>query len=443
LITKLEIGNFKAYGHRVNFDLRPLTILIGTNGTGKSSALESIGLLSQSAPTPEQAPQFKWKDRMVDFGTSGASAFHKPDHDLHLSLAIEVEAGEYFRNWLSKHNYESDIDPQALGYAVSHRRGTDEWKHELSVDGELTLTNATMPLNRGLIKKGHGSLLEWHSRTSLERVFTPAATGNAVLSPKLFMATKALGGNEVDSEAQESFIGFGLFMSYIGAYLKQRVFMLGASRIPSREVPQADAGPLNVGRRGERTITVLSVMFANPRHLLQARKIQQWAEVFGLGSLTSGWVREELLHAGYLDSTFETPLGFESVGCGAQQILPVITQIFSAPKNSVILIEEPEASLHTDAQADLAKMLAEAVSYGHQILLTTHSQALIAALCEAGEAGLLRHQDLAIYRLTKSVSGAEPEAVPIEHDWSIKDPASRVAQMDSAETQNWARRARA
>jgi predicted ATPase len=446
VITKLEIQNFKAYGERISFDLRPLTILIGANGTGKSSALESVGLLSQSAPTPEQEPQFKWKDRMVDFGTTGASAFHKPDQDLHLSLAIEIEAGESFRNWLRKHNYDADINAinaETLGYAVGHRRGTDEWKHELTVDGELTLTNATMPLGRGLIKKGHGSLLEWHSRRSLERVFTPAATGNAVLAPKLFMATKALGGNEVDAAAQESFIGFSLFMSYIGAYLKQRVFMLGASRIPSREAPQTDAGPLSVGRRGERTITVLSVMFANPRHLVQARKIQQWAEVFGLGSLTSGWVREELLHAGYLDSTFETPLGFESVGCGAQQILPVITQIFSAPKNSVILIEEPEASLHTDAQADLAKMLAEAVSDGHQILLTTHSEALIAALCEAGKANLLCHEDLAIYRLNKSASGARPESVQIEHDWSIKDSVPRVAQMDSAETKNWARRARA
>jgi energy-coupling factor transporter ATP-binding protein EcfA2 len=443
LITKLEIENFKAYGERVSFKLRPLTVLIGANGSGKSSALESIGLLSQSVPTAEQAPQFKWKDRMVDFGTSGASAFHKPDHDLHLSLAFEIEAGEYFRNWLRKQNYDADINPQSLGYAVGHGRGTAEWKHELTVDGELTLTNATMALSRGVVKKGHGSLLEWHSRRSLERVFTPAASGSAVLDPKLFMAIKALGGNEVDAAAQESFATFGLFMSYMGAYLKHRVFILGPGRIPSREVPQPDAGPLSVGRRGERTITVLSVMFANPRHLAQARKIQEWAEVFGLGSLTSGWVREELLHAGYLDSTFDTPLGFESAGCGAQQILPVITQIFSAPRNSVILIEEPEASLHPDAQTDLANMLAEAVNNGHRLVITTHSQALIAALCKAGEANLIRREDLAIYRLSKSVSGARPEAVPVEHDWSIANAPARVTQIDSADSKNRVRRVHA
>jgi len=68
---------------------------------------------------------------------------------------------------------------------------------------------------------------------------------------------------------------------------------------------------------------------------------------------------------------------------------------------------------------------------------------LIAALCEAGEANLIRHEDLAIYSLAKSASGAKPENVPIDHDWSIKEPAARVAQMDSDEPHTWARRARA
>jgi energy-coupling factor transporter ATP-binding protein EcfA2 len=377
MLTRLEIQNFKAFGEHVRFDLRPLTVLVGPNGSGKSSALEAIGLISQSTPGPEQAPQFRWRDRLVDLGTAGASAFHKPDHDLQLSLTVELEGGDHLRSWLHKHNYDPVIDARSLGYAVGHRRGTNEWKHQLFVNGEVAATNATMALGRGLVKRGQGAFLECASTRLPERVFEPAVSGNAVLSPKLFMGTKAIGGKEVDDATHHTFIAFGLFMSYIGAYLKQRVFMVGPSRVPAREAPLPDAGPLTVGRRGERTITVLSAIFAHPRHLAQARKIQHWAEIFGLGSLTSGWVREELLHAGYLDVDFEAPLGFESAGCGSQQILPVITQIFSAPANSVILIEEPEASLHPEAQIDLARMLADAVRHGHQLLLTTHSQALL------------------------------------------------------------------
>lgn len=431
MLTKLRIQNFKAFGEQVDFDLQPLTVLIGPNGAGKSSALESIGLLSQSAPGVEQSPQFRWKERMVDLGTAGTAAFHKPEDDLHLSLLIEIEADEHLANWLRKHNFNADLRASTIGYSVEHRRGSEEWKHHLMIDGELIATNATMPLTRGLVKKGYGSLLEYHSPTALERVFTPAVSGNAVLAPKLFMGTKAIGGNEVDDRTQQTFIGFGLYTSFLAAYLKQRVFMLGPNRLPVREAPQADGTSLIVGRRGERTISILSVMFAHPRHLAQARQIQRWAEVFGLGSLTSGWIREELLHAGYLDPEFETPLGFESAGCGAQQVLPIITQIFCAPNNSVILIEEPEASLHPDSQANLAKMLAESVNLGHQLLITTHSQPLVHALGRLVESDTLRRENIAIYRLKKTRTGAKAEKTFVDSSLDQSKPSdvpeSRIA----------------
>lgn len=414
MLTKLETQNFKAFGDRVSFDLRPLTVLIGANGSGKSSVLEAIGLLSQNATPPEGNPEFKWKDQHVDLGTTGSSAFHKPDHDLHLSLSIEVEAGDYFRNWLQKHNHDTDAEATTLGYSIGHRRGGQEWKHELMVDGEPIATNSTMPLGRGLLKRGQGAILECNPTHFSERMFEPVLSGPAALSPKLFMGLQAIGGQAVNEAMHHRFLTFGLFTSYVAGYLRRRVFMVGPNRVPTREAPRADSAPLNVGRRGERTITVLSAMFASPRHLTQSRKIQQWAEVFGLGSLTSGWVMEELLHAGYLDSQFETPLGFESAGCGAQQILPIITQIFAAPANSVILVEEPEASLHSHAQRDLANMLCDAVAHGLQLVITTHSETLLKALVEATESNQLRRDDMIVYQLTKSSSGAKSERVQIE-----------------------------
>ncbi len=415
MLTRLRIQNFKTFGEQVEFDLRPLTVLTGPNGAGKSSALECIGLLAQSTPIPDQPPQVRWSDRHVNLGASGQSAFHKPEQDLHLMMGLEIEAGEHLRSWLRKHNFDADLRADSIGYTVEHRRGTEEWKHHLYLDGELIATNATMPLGRGIIKKEHGSLLEYHSRSALERVFTPAVSGNAVLSPKLFMGTKAIGGNEVDEATQHTFVGFGLYMSFLIACLKQKVFMLGPSRMPVREAPQAENGPLSVGRRGERSIAVLSVLFAHPRHLGQARQIQHWAEVFGMRSLASGWVREELLHAGYLDSDFDTPLGFESAGCGAQQVLPIITQIFAAPKSSVILIEEPEAGLHPESQAHLARMFAESVRLGHQLVLTTHSQVLLEALEGQIGGGILKPQELVMYDFKKTPSGARLQRRSDEH----------------------------
>jgi putative AbiEii toxin of type IV toxin-antitoxin system/AAA ATPase-like protein len=431
MLTRLQIQNFKTFGEQVEIDLRPLTVLTGANGVGKSSALESIALFAQSTPVPEQAPQFRWSDRFVDLGANGQAAFHKPDHDLHLVLGMEIEAGENLRAWLRKHNFDADLRAEMIGYTVEHRRGTEEWKHHLHLDGELIATNATVPVGRGPIKKGHGAFLEYHSRSALERMFTPAVSGNAVLAPKLFMGMRAIGGNEVDEATQHTFVGFGLYMSFLIACLKQKVFMLGPSRMPVREAPQPDAGPLNVGRRGERTIAVLSVLFAHPRHLTQARQIQHWAQIFGMESLTSGWVREELLHAGYLDPDFDSPLGFESAGCGAQQVLPIITQIFAAPRNSLILIEEPEAGLHPESQAHLARMFAEAVRLGHQLIITTHSEALLEGLQEQFGA-TADSSEIAIYLLKKTQLGTRLQTYSYSHESPDDSVDPRVPSIEQA-----------
>lgn len=432
MLNTLEIQNFKTFGGRVQFELRPLTILIGANGTGKSSALEAIGLLSQSVPVAEQPPQMKWQDQLLDLGATGAAAFHHPDNDLQLALGIDVEAGDHFRNWLRNKYDEPDVHVDRLGYRLEYRRGTGEWKHQLVVNGETVATNATILLSRGPLKKELGAMLECDFAGRSERVFEPAVSGNAVLSPKLFLSEKAVGGQPVDHATHRALMTFGLFASYIGAYLKHRIFMLGTDRVLRRETPQSEGGAMIVGRHAEHTLKVLSLIFAHPRYSAQARKVQHWAEVFGLGSLTSGWVREDLLHAGYLDPTFQAPLGIESAGFGARQILPVIAQIFAAPKNSVILVEEPEMSLHREAQADLARMFADALSYGQQLLLTTHSQPLLLAVMQVVKSQHLSEDDVAIYQLAKSSSGAKVEKVRIEDSGAIKPRGGDVVAFKAA-----------
>src|SRR3954466_12753453 len=115
MLTQLEIQNFKAFGDQVRLELRPLTILLGTNGSGKTSALDALGLLSQSVPSAEQGPQFKWKDRFVGVVVSEGAALHKLDAALNFSLAVEVEAGQHFLDWLRSKHEESSANAQTLG----------------------------------------------------------------------------------------------------------------------------------------------------------------------------------------------------------------------------------------------------------------------------------------------------------------------------------------
>lgn len=47
MITSISVENFKSYGASARLPLSPLTLLIGTNASGKSNLIEAIRLLSR------------------------------------------------------------------------------------------------------------------------------------------------------------------------------------------------------------------------------------------------------------------------------------------------------------------------------------------------------------------------------------------------------------
>jgi predicted ATPase len=69
------------------------------------------------------------------------------------------------------------------------------------------------------------------------------------------------------------------------------------------------------------------------------------------------------------------------MGFGEGRVVYMVNTMETAPVQSLFVLEEPETSLHGDAQVRLAQYLAE-VSFrrGHQIILTTHSPAILGQL---------------------------------------------------------------
>ena len=63
-------------------------------------------------------------------------------------------------------------------------------------------------------------------------------------------------------------------------------------------------------------------------------------------------------------------------GTGINQVIPLIIQLKCAKQGQLILIEEPEISLHPDAQEQLAKIIIEEAINGKQVICTTHSDTI-------------------------------------------------------------------
>jgi predicted ATPase len=77
-------------------------------------------------------------------------------------------------------------------------------------------------------------------------------------------------------------------------------------------------------------------------------------------------------------------VGLPDVGFGVSQVLPVIVQLFYAPDDAIIFIEQPEIHLHPKAQTLLADVIIDAINMREnarkkrlQIIIETHSEYLL------------------------------------------------------------------
>lgn len=68
-------------------------------------------------------------------------------------------------------------------------------------------------------------------------------------------------------------------------------------------------------------------------------------------------------------------------GSGEYAVVRLVDAIRSAPERSLILLDEPEVSLHPGAQAKLLQFIErEVLRGGHQVVMSTHSPSLVAGL---------------------------------------------------------------
>src|SRR5579859_251760 len=73
-----------------------------------------------------------------------------------------------------------------------------------------------------------------------------------------------------------------------------------------------------------------------------------------------------------------------NMGCGEGRVQHFIQQLESLPEKSLVLLEEPETSLHQSAQFELGRYLIDVcIRRKHQVLLTTHAESLLASLPSA------------------------------------------------------------
>jgi predicted ATPase len=108
MITKIDINNFKAF-QDLSVDARPLTLIVGENGVGKSSISQAILLLKQSVSGPKNIEQISLNGDYVRIGNGVDALCQSADADF-IKFRVEFDDGCSLEV-TSKYDAEKDVLP--------------------------------------------------------------------------------------------------------------------------------------------------------------------------------------------------------------------------------------------------------------------------------------------------------------------------------------------
>lgn len=352
MINKITFKNYKAFKDRQELELRPITILIGKNSSGKSAVAKLPTLIESSLSGDFEDPLLT-TNNYVELGAEFRDLVHGReigslefilDSDEN-SLTIEITSGikdndlPRIRRWVLNNEFDLKYDDVKKLY------------HD-----EIT-----------------------------ERDFQCSFSG---FNLDLLLDTSKDGSSEDSVSLRVK--GITLKTNYIG---------------PIRETPDRTYSSIGnsknqkIGNKGENAYQILiSNYLYNDSKLLN--KVSDWYQSnfdgwsVGINAQSKPDYKVELIRA-----KPQFNVNIRDVGQGMSQALPLVVSAFLNQKEDVLtIIEQPELHLHPAAHGDLAELFAESTKNSkNKFLIETHSQNFILRLRRLIAEGKFSYENLKIY----------------------------------------------
>jgi predicted ATPase len=418
MLTELQIKNFKAWQDTGAVRLAPLTVIFGTNSSGKSSLGHLLIALKQTVQLADRKRALHLGDEnsLIDLGTFSDCVY---GHDL--SRAIEFSLRWKLPTPVTVRNV---FEPREFF------RG-DELKLTSTLRADRSEQPQIAQFKYQLFDQEEEVLDVDHSRTKVES--RPLKLVRAV-------------GRSWPVEPPEKFYRFAdrTLLRYQNAdfladfalrteKMLEQLHFLGPLRKPARRVYQwSGDSPPNVGAQGEYAIPALLAAAAQDRKLNRGyrQRVSRFDEFIArwltdLGIIHSFTVRPVARGRKEYEVLVKThasahEVRLTDVGFGVSQVLPALVQAFYAPPGSTVWMEQPEIHLHPSAQSNLADVFIAAIgAYENnsprntQLIVETHSEHFLTRLQRRVAEQALSEQDVAIYFVDRRGAGAEMEELQL------------------------------
>lgn len=424
MLTHLKLNNFKIWRSTGQMQLAPLTLVFGTNSSGKSSLIQSLLLLRQTV---------KGQDPNLDLN------FGNPDS------GDSVVLGQ-FADVLCRHGVATEtVKTKQIGIEIGWRAGEPgaEAGTFTARYGEGSGGSADLAYLRiGSAGRGFTAQLGKHGAYKLlpesARYWSKQSTA---FKPQRSFSFSEVAARELGVDA-ERVLSVGPMLLDVLA----RVIYLGpVRRLAQRDYVWNGRTPGSIGDDGGRAVDALiasgmakqeaakrglpdpsaAALFNGTAKWLKAMGLADDLHVQQLGKAS----RYEILVVNNIEAPnpkFGIPgepatnlmverSNLKDVGVGVSQVLPVIVAALFAERDSVVMVEEPESHLHPLAQSQLAEMLA-AVSRdkGVQFIVETHSEHLLRRMQTLVARETVKTEDLRMYFVEREGAAAKLQRLEVD-----------------------------
>ena len=321
MLTQITLERFECFD-RLYMPLKPLTLIAGVNGAGKSSVIQALLMLVQSCKDKD----YDWKNNVVING------------DL------------------------TDLDDAR--FLLYNSAETDKGTVDITVEND--------------------------DEQQISFVITPKQTDR--------VAPCVTDGNLKEAKEKWPLFADSFVYLYADRDRPRGKYLAKTSRLDSRlgDITANNAAFLLAREiNGNKSIAIETLKREGVKDATVLRNVSAWIGYI-MGEAVDVTAKEtEKDKEARLEYTITNKDGEGQVlsplnmPFGHSYILPIVLAVLTAPKDSLIMIENPESHLHPSAQTRMGEFLSRAANEGIQIIIETHSDHLMNGIRIACRNGII------------------------------------------------------